>query len=182
MVVTEQVKQEKAEAQAKLQAKRIKELALETRNWAKQIRAYVHPETGEHGYFTVDEWCKEFGEGRTMWSRVKRQLVKIGEPITFDVTGLEGGHYWGKPGSQMITVTTLAKSMQTLAQTIRDILDAAHESGHWEECLEFMTATLESNRRDFGIEDIPKLLNGAGLSLRHDLRQLPLPANDPPIN
>jgi hypothetical protein len=174
MVVTGQTQQEKA----KEQEKRIKELALQTRNWAKHIRAYVHPDTEEHGYFTVDEWMKEFSETRTMWSRVKRQLVKMGEPITFDVSGMEGGHYWGKPGSQMITVTTLAKAMQTLGQTIRDILDAAHESGHWDECLDFMTTTLENSRRDFAIGDISKLINGAGLSLRHDLRQLSLPKDN----
>ena len=155
-------------------AKQITELALQTRNWARRIGAYLDPETEHHGYFTVDEWVENFQQKRAMFRFVKRRLIELGEPIAWDGFG---GHYWGKPGAQMSTVANMLKTVATQIETMHMMLEAAQTSGQWDECLVALEEKLEGNRHHLDIGDIPKLLTGAGLPMRESLERLLLPGS-----
>lgn len=155
-------------------AKKITELALQTRNWARRIGAYLEPKTDHHGYFTVDEWVENFQEKRHSWRLVKRRLIELGEPIAMDSFG---GHYWGKPGAQMTTVAAMLKTVATQIETMHMLLEAAQGSGQWDECLAALEDNLEGNRHHIDIGDIPKLLTGAGMPMRESLERLLLPGS-----
>lgn len=155
-------------------AKQITELALQTRNWARRIGAYLDPETEHHGYFTVDEWVENFQQKRTMFRFVKRRLIELGEPIAWDGFG---GHYWGKPGAQMSTVANMLKTVATQIETMHMMLEAAQVSGQWDNCLAALEEKLEGNRHHIDIGDIPKLLTGSGMPMREDLQRLLLPGS-----
>lgn len=165
----EQAKEENDE-----HAKRITELALQTRNWARRIGAYIDDETDHHGYFTVDEWRENFGERRGIWRLTKRRMVELGMTITHDSFG---GHFLGKPGSQMVSVAVMLKSVATQIETMYSLLEAAQTSGQWDECLAALEEKLEGNRHHLEIGDIPKLLTGAGMPMRESLQRLLLPGS-----
>lgn len=165
---------EQVKEQADDYAKKITELALQTRNWARRIGAYIDPQTEHHGYFTVDEWADNFQEKRPAWRLVKRRLIELGEPIAMDSFG---GHYWGKPGAQMTTVAAMLKTVATQIETMHMLLEAAQNSGQWDQCMEVLENNLEGNRHHIDIGDIPKLLTGAGMPMRDDLQRLLLPGS-----
>lgn len=165
---------EQTQEQNALSAKRITELALQTRNWARRIGAYLDPDTGHHGFFTVDEWADNFQERKHAWRLVKRRLIELGEPIAM---ASFGGHYWGGPGAQMTTPAAMLKSVATQIETIHMILEAAQTSGQWDECLAALEDSLEGNRHHLAIGDIPKLLTGTGMPMRESLQRLLLPGS-----
>lgn len=166
-------KEQTAEQNA-LSAKRITELALQTRNWARRIGAYLDPETGHHGFFTVDEWADNFQERKQAWRSVKRRLIELGEPIAM---ASFGGHYWGAAGAQMTTPAAMLKSIATQIETVHMILEAAQTSGQWDECLIALEEHLEGNRHHLAIGDIPKMLTSAGLAMGENLQRRLLPGS-----
>lgn len=141
------------------QDKQIMELAIWTRNWMRQMKAYVDEETGAHGYVTIDEWREISGKSAFEWTQTKREMIRLGIPILYDSYG---GHYIGEPGQQAKNAVQLLKRAQTMIQTAHLYMTYMRSSGTWADCLPVLEDGLQE--RDLRLDGLGDLLNGfAGL-------------------
>lgn len=150
--------------------KDLKELAIMTRNWARRMGCYVDPKTEvHHGYFTIDEWREEFGKPEYMWRMVKRKIIELGEPLTFDEFS---GHYWGLPGSQGYSVVSLMNRACTMIETAALHIGAMQTTSQWAECHEVINDGLTNGRHQLAITDLTKMMSSLGIETSKDFEQL----------
>jgi len=156
--------------------KDLKELAIMTRNWARRMGCYIDPKTEvHHGYFTVDEWCEEFGKPAYFWRMVKRKVIELGEPLTFDEFS---GHYWGLPGSQGYTVVSLMNRAATMIETAALHINAMQATNQWTKCRDVIGDGLTNGRHQMNITDIVDLMNNIGIEAVGDFEKLLLTNGD----
>lgn len=135
--------------------KQLLELAIWTRNWMRQMKAYIDEETGAHGYVTVEEWREISGKAAFEWSQVKREMIRIGIPVLYDSYG---GHYIGEPGQQARNATQLIKRAQTMMETALLYMTYMKQSSQWDECKQVLEDGL--SERDLSFEKLGNALDG----------------------
>jgi hypothetical protein len=152
-----------------LDGRKLKELAMATRNWAKQIRADVHNVTGAHGYFTRDEWMAEFHQSDRVWGKVKSRMYEQGYPLSKDssiVAARNGsddcGYYLGTNETWGQSVASDLQGAVTRLATLSENMRAIHASGKADEILPIIKGRLASGRQEIAVDTIPMLLKSAG--------------------
>lgn len=158
--------------------KELLELAIQTRNWARHIGAFIDlDETDEkrHGYFTVEEWMARFERPHYFWRDVKKKLIAMGESITNDSFG---GHYWGKQGDQAKNTVMLIARAMTMLETAHFQLMAMQNTKEWVACRGVLETKLSENRHQLSMDQIPQLLEGAQLDMAASVSKLLLEDGD----
>lgn len=135
--------------------KQLLELAIWTRNWMRQMKAYIDEETAAHGYVTVDEWREVSGRSNFEWSQVKREMIRLGIPLLYDSYG---GHYIGEPGQQAKNAVQLVKRAQTMMETALLYLQYMRQSDQWDQCKDVFENGLSD--RDLSIDKLSDALTG----------------------
>lgn len=147
----------KANDHAKEQ-RNLTELAHMTHMWARNKILAVKGEGG-HGYFTVDEWCTHFGQSRSTWLKVQRELQRLGYPLCLD--GFRGGFYFGTPEEHAITVTAAIKTMLAYVENVMGTMGAVSETTGWDELSKLVAERLEGSRYEAALKDLPRIADSA---------------------
>ncbi len=144
------------------------DLALQTRNWARHLGAYLNPTGSDHGYFTVAEWCERFEHSRRAWKQVKRRLLQMGEPLAQDDFG---GHYWGKQGDQARSLANLLKQANSRNQTVALQFRALIGSEDWP-AIRTQLETEVLKGRQLDLRAVPEMLRASGADMPDGFEQL----------
>lgn len=153
------------------------ELAIHTRNFMRKRGAFIDPDEAneiKHGYVTVAEICEVLDVPQSQWKDIKRKLISMGEPITIDDFG---GHYLGKPGSQAKNPAMLIARAMTMLETASFQIIALQGLNDWDKCQSELEKLVSANRHNLSLNEIPKLLKGAGIKVSSDFEQVLLVAN-----